>query len=237
MKPGWRCWSWPGAPRASRTVASRMAVIDFGLVIAALPKSCGASPSWRSGRCSPSLPSPPSRPFYDLASLDAIYRVMAFVVLGVLLLLSAYAYRRFDTGRDQRAPLADSAGEEMPSAPWRGGQRGDGGSSRRVRSARLNVEARSAMAATDWERARPGMPDDDRAQQFPWPLAGLDVAPRWRSTPSSSFRSSPCSMPASGRRPRRSGPRTPAARTSSTRIAWKGSLSSPSWAPGSSITC
>jgi hypothetical protein len=31
---------------------------------------------------------------YDLASLDAVYRVMSFIVLGILLLLSSYAYRR-----------------------------------------------------------------------------------------------------------------------------------------------
>jgi hypothetical protein len=41
---------------------------------------------------------------YDLASLDAVYRVMSFIVLGILLLLSAYAYRRLGT-----APEADSA--------------------------------------------------------------------------------------------------------------------------------
>jgi uncharacterized membrane protein len=48
---------------------------------------------------------------YDLASLDAIYRVMSFVVLGVLLLLSAYAYRRFDTGDDPPDALAERTGE------------------------------------------------------------------------------------------------------------------------------
>jgi uncharacterized membrane protein len=31
---------------------------------------------------------------YDFASLDAVYRVLSFIVLGILLLLSAYAYRR-----------------------------------------------------------------------------------------------------------------------------------------------
>ena len=45
---------------------------------------------------------------YDLASLDAVYRVMSFIVLGILLLLSAYAYRRLG-----------AATEPGGYAPWR----------------------------------------------------------------------------------------------------------------------
>jgi uncharacterized membrane protein len=37
---------------------------------------------------------------YDLSSLDAVYRVLSFIVLGILLLLSAYAYRRFGAAPD-----------------------------------------------------------------------------------------------------------------------------------------
>ena len=44
---------------------------------------------------------------YDLASLDAVYRVLSFIVLGVLLLLSAYAYRRFGGMPDREASSAN----------------------------------------------------------------------------------------------------------------------------------
>ncbi len=47
---------------------------------------------------------------YDLASLDAVYRVMSFIVLGILLLLSSYAYRRF-------GPATEDAGSTAPMAP------------------------------------------------------------------------------------------------------------------------
>jgi hypothetical protein len=43
---------------------------------------------------------------YDLSSLDAVYRVLSFIVLGILLLLSAYAYRRFGTPPDGAHPAA-----------------------------------------------------------------------------------------------------------------------------------
>jgi hypothetical protein len=42
----------------------------------------------------------------DLAALDAVYRVMSFIVLGILLLLSSYAYRRLGrtTERESSPP-------------------------------------------------------------------------------------------------------------------------------------
>lgn len=45
---------------------------------------------------------------YDLSSLEAIYRVMSFLVLGVLLLLCSYAYRRFGAGADDDSTPADA---------------------------------------------------------------------------------------------------------------------------------
>jgi uncharacterized membrane protein len=42
---------------------------------------------------------------YDLASLDPVYRVLSFIVLGIFLLLSAYAYRRLGGTR---------AGDRLP---------------------------------------------------------------------------------------------------------------------------
>ncbi len=44
---------------------------------------------------------------YDLASLDAVYRVLSFIVLGVLLLLSAYAYRRLGASTESDGRAAD----------------------------------------------------------------------------------------------------------------------------------
>ncbi|MFN8559962.1 MAG: DUF2339 domain-containing protein [Dehalococcoidia bacterium] len=69
---------------------------------------------------------------YDLASLDAVYRVLSFIVLGVLLLLSAYAYRRLGE-KPERAPsptaapdgAAPAIGPDV-AAP-RGDPSGDGG--------------------------------------------------------------------------------------------------------------
>ena len=53
---------------------------------------------------------------YDLASLDAIYRVLSFMVLGILLLLSSYAYRRLgarpadgDTARAEYSALSNDS--------------------------------------------------------------------------------------------------------------------------------
>jgi hypothetical protein len=55
---------------------------------------------------------------YDLASLDAVYRVMSFIVLGILLLLSAYAYRRLGTATDQEVtPLGDVSPASAPDEP------------------------------------------------------------------------------------------------------------------------
>jgi uncharacterized membrane protein len=55
---------------------------------------------------------------YDLSSLDAVYRVLSFLVLGVLLLLSSYAYRRFDGRPDDGSDAADDSGSaEMPAEP------------------------------------------------------------------------------------------------------------------------
>jgi hypothetical protein len=39
---------------------------------------------------------------YDLASLDAAYRVLSFIGLGILLLLSAYVYQRLMPGSDKQ---------------------------------------------------------------------------------------------------------------------------------------
>jgi uncharacterized membrane protein len=36
--------------------------------------------------------------FYDIAALDQGYRVLSFVVLGLLLLAGAYAYQRMRRG-------------------------------------------------------------------------------------------------------------------------------------------
>ena len=55
---------------------------------------------------------------YDLASLDAVYRVMSFIVLGILLLLSAYAYRRLGAAPDQEVtPLGDVSPASAPDEP------------------------------------------------------------------------------------------------------------------------
>jgi uncharacterized membrane protein len=55
---------------------------------------------------------------YDLASLDAVYRVMSFIVLGILLLLSAYAYRRLGAGPAQEVTLlGDVSSASAPDEP------------------------------------------------------------------------------------------------------------------------
>jgi hypothetical protein len=52
---------------------------------------------------------------YDLSSLDAVYRVLSFLVLGVLLLLSSYAYRRLGTSPDgARHAASDVAATRDP---------------------------------------------------------------------------------------------------------------------------
>ena len=56
---------------------------------------------------------------YDLASLDAVYRVMSFIVLGILLLLSSYAYRRFGPAPEQAVAAPDDP--TAPRAPADGG--------------------------------------------------------------------------------------------------------------------
>ena len=54
---------------------------------------------------------------YDLASLDAVYRVLSFLVLGVLLLLSSYAYRRLGAADDERVPPEGVASAGAPGEP------------------------------------------------------------------------------------------------------------------------
>jgi uncharacterized membrane protein len=44
---------------------------------------------------------------FDLAALDAVYRVMSFIVLGILLLLSSYAYRRLGATSEDDGAAAD----------------------------------------------------------------------------------------------------------------------------------
>jgi uncharacterized membrane protein len=44
---------------------------------------------------------------FDLAALDAVYRVMSFIVLGILLLLSSYAYRRLGATSEDDSAAAD----------------------------------------------------------------------------------------------------------------------------------
>jgi uncharacterized membrane protein len=44
---------------------------------------------------------------FDLAALDAVYRVMSFIVLGILLLLSSYAYRRLGRTAEHDDPPPD----------------------------------------------------------------------------------------------------------------------------------
>jgi uncharacterized membrane protein len=51
----------------------------------------------------------------DMAALDAVYRVMSFIVLGVLLLLSAYAYRRLGATTEPNDVTDD--GGVLASAP------------------------------------------------------------------------------------------------------------------------
>jgi hypothetical protein len=51
---------------------------------------------------------------YDLASLDAAYRVLSFMVLGILLLLSAYAYRRLGA-EPVPGDTADGVGPAPPT--------------------------------------------------------------------------------------------------------------------------
>jgi uncharacterized membrane protein len=54
---------------------------------------------------------------YDLASLDAVYRVLSFMVLGVLLLLSSYAYRRLGAQPAPTATAPDVAGASADATP------------------------------------------------------------------------------------------------------------------------
>ena len=51
---------------------------------------------------------------FDLASLDAVYRVMSFIVLGILLLLSSYAYRRLGAGTDGRLRSLETFPRRVP---------------------------------------------------------------------------------------------------------------------------
>ena len=53
---------------------------------------------------------------YDLSSLDAVYRALSFIVLGILLLLSAYAYRRFGDMPDESHGVADGNAPAEASA-------------------------------------------------------------------------------------------------------------------------